>query len=306
MARTGQLVAGHSLQVVVSSDALTETWRAMHLQQGTLRGVRILRPEAAVHADAWRTLVERQQKLIHPCRLQVFAVADVDGLPAAVVEWVNGPSLLTWSRVRPRPINELIHVFAEVADGVSMAHDAGVLHGAIDPRRIWMKPQGGTFTPKVDLAVEALGTSLRLCPVRAPEQISNQPIDERTDLYLLGATLYEIVARNPPFDAGSTRPPSLSHVRPDAPPGLVQLVSALLEPDPGHRPESLEEVREILMAVVRGEPLPALSHGIAAEKTAVPVPSPPPRGSLSGWIAMAAGAAAVGSLATAVWLAYLA
>jgi serine/threonine protein kinase len=303
MARTGQTIAGHSLQTMGGTDALTEIWRAVHLDLGLTRQIRVLRPEAREHAAEWVAMAQEQRRLIHPCRLQVYDVVKADGLPAVILECVNGPSLQTWSKARPRSITELLRVFAEVADALGMAHDVGIVHGAVDARRVWMQPGSGSFSPRVDLAVGTLGNAVHLCPIRAPEQITDGRVDLRTDLYLLGATFFEILARRP----GQALPPTgtLPELRTDAPLGLAHILSALLEPDPANRPESIDEVRDALIEVARQDPAPApatwretVQIDPILPKTSI---DEDPRGR---WVAMVAAAALLGSVCTAAWLAY--
>jgi serine/threonine-protein kinase len=296
MPRTGQHVAGHVLQVAVSSDDLTETWRALHVSTNAQRAVRVLRPEAARYRRELHDLLVAQRRADHPNRLDLFEITDVDGQLAVVTEWVQGPSLRTWTRVRPRELDELLQMFAEIADAVGAVHRAGLVQGALDLRRIWMRPshsQAGFF-PKVDLAVGPIASDLPLSPLRAPEQITGDRVDAGTDVYLLGAVLFEMLTRELPH-VGS----DFERSRPDAPPGLVRLIEATLRPDPRKRPRSVDHVRDDVMVLLLGPDAP---------RTAPPdEPAAPEDADGPAWpryqLALAAGAALAGSLGTAFWLA---
>ncbi|MEZ4238929.1 MAG: hypothetical protein R3F59_22815 [Myxococcota bacterium] len=89
-------------------------------------------PEASRWESAFRAAVIAQRGVIHPNRLQVIDLVEVDGRPAAVVEHVAGPSLATWLRVRQRPVDEIVPVFEDVVRGVGAAHEVGVHHLALD------------------------------------------------------------------------------------------------------------------------------------------------------------------------------
>ena len=268
MAEPGRCVSGYRLEELQGDLGPTTAWRVTELRRGVPLGMRILAPEALPWAEAFRTAVTAQRALIHPNRLQVLDLIELDGAPAAITEHVAGPSLATWLRVRRRGLGEVIPVFEEVMRGVAAGHHQGLYQLAIDAGQIWMQSRRGMFVPKVDVSVGAViaaaaadGRTLHAGRLPAPA-----PLDARADLYLLGTLLYEMVTRRLPFDAhalasGPPRPPRLA----EGPPELAELVERLLARKPTARPASVDAV----LALLAPEPTPD-GHGLRPGPTLLP------------------------------------
>src|SRR5690348_6306452 len=98
----GRCASGYRLEEPTGRNDLVESWRATELRRGVPRGLRILSESAAHCSDAFVSAALAQRVLIHPNRLQVLELIDIDGRPAIVTEHVTGPSLSTWLRVHRR------------------------------------------------------------------------------------------------------------------------------------------------------------------------------------------------------------
>jgi serine/threonine protein kinase len=177
-----------------------------------------------------------------------------------LIEYVNGRTLDTLRRL---PMPKLIQVFLHVAAGLVHMHRRGVCHSDLKPNNILLSRTGEVKVIDFGLArLKDEGKSGRLQGTpeyMAPEQAKHGMVNEQTDIYNLGATMYRLVTwRHPPSTASEkndipmdskTRKQLLTPVQeccPDAPPELCALIHRCLEYDPRRRPERASEIQGIL------------------------------------------------------------
>lgn len=230
----------------------------------------------------FRRETQATARLHHPCIVRLFDVGEEIGRPYCVMEWIDGPTLeqaLAGRRVT-RP--QAIRAIQEAAEGVAHAHAHGVLHRDLKPRNILLTPdlhsvvidfglarfQGGP-DPRTSIAGVMIGTPAYMSPEQALGE--HRRIDERTDVWGLGATLYEVVTGQPPFGGGTfeqvftriTRedpmPPRLldSSVDPD----LEAICMKALEKNPDLRYGSARDFADDLARFLDGRPVRARRHG---------------------------------------------
>ena len=219
----------------------------------------------------------------HPHIVTVFDVGDEDDQPYIVSQLMPGGSiaeLLEQSDDRRLSVEDALRLTIEVAEALDHAHGHGVVHRDLKPANVWRAADGsvrlGDFglaatTDQSRLTVEGLvvGTVAYL----APEQAVGRSPDARSDLYSLGALLYELLTGRPPFlgeDAVtvisqhlSTPPVSPSWHNADVPPPLEAIVLRMLAKDPQDRPASaravIDELRRIELTSHDDLPAPASS-----------------------------------------------
>jgi sugar lactone lactonase YvrE len=200
--------------------------------------------------------------LAHPHLSRTYAVVAVDRLLLVVAELLPGGSL---ERQDLSP-QAACAVTLAVADGLAHAHAAGILHGDLTPANIRFTAEG---RPKVtDLGVAGLAEDTALTAGRivgtpqylAPEQITGDPLGPPTDLYALGAILYELLAGAPLFGPDRTAQDLFRHhceVVPPPPPGvpapLADLLARALAKQPADRHQTATEfARDLAQAARRG------------------------------------------------------
>jgi eukaryotic-like serine/threonine-protein kinase len=186
--------------------------------------------------------------LEHPGIVPVHALAsDEHGHPALVMKRVDGVSwreLLDeadhpmWRRLPPTPDRLDTHLgfFMQVCNAIAFAHQRGVLHRDLKPANVLIGEFGEVYVADWGLAMRH-GTPQEICLVGtpaylAPEMVSGDAalVSERTDVFLLGAVLYELLSGRPPWQA-----PSLREL-------LEQVSSGTPPPLPAHAPSGLREV----------------------------------------------------------------
>jgi serine/threonine protein kinase len=202
---------------------------------------------------------------------------DSYGRPYLVTEHAEGGDLsarILEARGRPIALGEVLRIAAEVASALDHVHACGIVHRDVKPENLWITARGdiklgdfglslagGECQPGAGESIE--GTAAYI----APEQALGAPADERSDLYSLGAMLYELLCAQPPFVADDPEATLMAHLhslpdapsgrRADVPPALDELVLSLLEKAPENRPQAATDVIDAL-AAVRPLSLPAV------------------------------------------------
>ncbi len=193
----------------------------------------------------------------HPGLPAVIEVGQVDDLPYIVMEYVEGRTLLSLLQQHPLSEQRTIALATTLAGALAAVHRHGVTHRDVQPRNILINAKDqvklidfgfAAYAPPDPEQANVLGT-LRYS---APEQtgLLKRPVDGRSDLYALGALLFECLAGVPPFvatQAGElirqhavTPAPNLLHVQPTTSPALAAIVARLLAKDPDDRYQTAE------------------------------------------------------------------
>lgn len=215
-------------------------------------------------------------RLSHPQIVTVYDGGEENGLPYLAMEYVDGGTLT--ERIRKEhqlPARDAVTILAQVCDGVSAAHAAGVLHRDIKPSNILLASDGTAKVADFGLAKLMLeeadsmtesGAMVGTPSYMAPEQVVNGPSKAcvQSDVYGLGATLYHALAGFPPFDAGSPMATAL-RVRSESPAELAQhipgicpildaIVSRAMARNIEDRYDSAVSLAQDLRAWLAGEP----------------------------------------------------
>jgi hypothetical protein len=163
-------------------------------------------------------------------------------------------------------IEQAVKIAVETCLGLEFAHGKGIIHRDIKPGNVWLTEDGRAMVGDFGLAVAVdrsrltqAGMMVGTVNYMPPEQAMGGEITPRSDLYALGAMLYEMVCGRPPFIGDesvaiigqhlNTPPVAPSWHRPDCPPALEGLILRLLEKDPAKRPGSAKEVRDALQSI---------------------------------------------------------
>ncbi len=192
-------------------------------------------------------------KLQHPNIVPIFDAGEEDGRRYVVTEHVHGARTLS-AYCRPGsllPIDQVVNIVYKCAKALHYAHSRGVVHRDIKPSNILLTQDGDVRIVDFGIALVADSDVSRLEGVAgspaymSPEQVQGLELDARSDLYSLGAVMYEMLCGQRPFRAGAlgkllrqvvqTPPEPLREVRADIPEELEALVMRVLQKDPGNR-----------------------------------------------------------------------
>ncbi len=231
--------------------------------------VALLRAENLGKADLVRFEAEARavaRLAEHPRIAPVFDYGEENGVPYVVSQYMAGGTLgglLLRAPENRLPIASALVFADQICQALAHAHALGVVHRDVKPENVWLTDDGfaklGDFGLATELARSGgesdrvtVGTALYM----APEQALGRKLDQRSDLYSLGATLYELLTGRPPFDGEKvadviarhigTEPEAPSRRNPDVPAALDALVLKLLAKAPERRFESAAAVRQAL------------------------------------------------------------
>jgi Tol biopolymer transport system component len=220
--------------------------------------LKVLRPELAAVIGAGRFLAEIKTtaNLQHPHILALFDSGEVDGTVFYVMPFVEGESLRDrLTREKHLPVADALRIAGQVAQALDYAHRRGVIHRDIKPENILLHDQSALVADfgialaasrAGDTRMTETGMSLGTPHYMSPEQaMGERDLDARTDVYALGATLYEMLGGEPPFTGPtaqaivarvlSEQPRPLSALRPTVPAHVDAAVRTALQKLPADR-----------------------------------------------------------------------
>jgi serine/threonine protein kinase/tetratricopeptide (TPR) repeat protein len=234
------------------------------------------------HLKRFRLEAEAAASLDHPCIVPIYEVGERDGQCYFSMKFVEGGQLDEVVKHTPLSIRQAVELIAKVARTVHYAHEHGILHRDIKPGNILLDANGEPHLTDFGLArlVESESTVTRTMEVlgtpsyMAPEQAAgnNARLTSATDVYGLGAVLYQLLTGHPPFAGGTTyetikllletepRPPRLWNPKVDR--DLSTICVKCLEKDPQRRYSSALALAEDLEHWLKHEPILARRSGI--------------------------------------------
>jgi serine/threonine protein kinase len=275
-------VAGFEIQEVVGRGGMGVVYKARQL--GLNRTVALKMVLAGASASPqdlarFRAEAEAVAQLAHPNIVQIFEIGEQGGCPFLALEYVGGGSLAQKLDGTPLAPKQAAETVLALAQAVHHAHQRGIVHRDLKPANVLLAADG---TPKIadfglakrsdsNQAHTLTGTILGSPSYMAPEQAAGatNKIGPATDVYALGAILYELLTGRPPFK-GSTLLETIEQVRehdavpprflqPKTPRDLETICLKCLEKSPHRRYESAAALEADLRSFLRGEPIAAQS-----------------------------------------------
>lgn len=230
-----------------------ELYRARDTRLGRTVAVRVL-PAAFASGEAARSeLLQKARTLAalsHPNITSLFDAGEHEGRIYLAFEFLKGQSLRAEMAGRPMNVRRAVELAIQMADAVADAHAAGFVHGGLSPDSIVITAKGHAKIPASELAARAgfdtNAAEVRLRDYDSPEEARGQPADERSDIYSVGAVLYEMVTTRRPLHRGASAPSSSNrHV----PSELDEVVLHAVAPNPDSRVQSAATLAAELRAV---------------------------------------------------------
>jgi predicted Ser/Thr protein kinase len=290
--RTPEDALGHDLGAyrlisVLGRGGMGVVFEAEHRRLGRRVAIKVLLPEHAARVGAVARFFQEAKAVNQICHSNIVDITDCvqldDGATFIVMELLEGTSLWAYLQERGRLDQaELLEVVVQVCRALEAAHDVGIVHRDLKPGNIFLGAHktGEHWVKLLDfgaakLTVSELGTEGEL-PVQtatgvvlgtpaymSPEQSSGSPVDGRSDVYALGAIMYESICGRPVFEGVTMRdyqekhlaerpvPPSELGVGVKVDPALESVIMRCLEKQPSARYASVRELRRDLEQLSR-------------------------------------------------------
>ena len=290
--RLGDAVGPYEVTGILGTGGSGQVFRVKHRVTGRIEALKRLRGAGRRNAQRDERLlreVRLQAKLSHPNIATVHNAFWLDDDLAMVLELIQGRSLRRVLDVGRTPILLALVYVSQALSALEYTHQADVIHRDITPSNIFITPEGvvkltdfGLAKPRGYSAPLSGSTLAGSVYYMSPEQIlATTEIDHRSDLYSLGAVLYEMVTGRVPFEGEhlygvmeahieqEVTPPG--HLDSQVPPLLNDVILKALEKDPAQRFQSASEFRSALEAV---DPV------VVSRSVKAPTPAPDEPGSL--------------------------
>ncbi|OXM62515.1 serine/threonine-protein kinase [Amycolatopsis vastitatis] len=290
------MIAGHYRLVEhIGSGAMGVVWRATDVRLERTVAIKQILPQPGVsepERDNMRQRAMREAKnaarFQHPNAIVVFDIAEHNGDPCLVMEYLNGPSLSTiLAEEGTLPLGRVARIGEQVASALVAAHRAGIVHRDVKPGNILIDETGtakitdfGISRAAGDMTLTATGLIGGTPAYLAPELARGADPVPSSDVFALGATLYQAIEGTTPYGNTTNQLALLyaaanGQINPPVQAGAATaLLMSLLRSEPAERP-SMAEARERLAALAKTEPggmtaSPPLLAGGAGRKPAAP------------------------------------
>jgi serine/threonine protein kinase/Tfp pilus assembly protein PilF len=305
----GFRLGSYEIVSLLGAGGMGDVYRARDPKLGREVALKVLPPEMAADLDRLKRF-QREARAVaainHPHIVTIHSVEEADGKHFLTMELVEGAAL---SQLIPRegmPLDKFFELAISVCDALAAAHEKGIVHRDLKPSNIMVdnrgrvkildfglakvggiadgldqtsSPQCATYDVNSDSQTRD-GTLIGTLLYMSPEQVQRRSVGPRSDLFSLGAVLYEMIVGQPPFSGQGfaaltssilkTSPPSVTQLRTDVPLGLEKILEKCLAKDPRDRYATarglLEAIQELRYKITFSQPIQAdtpVQHSIA-------------------------------------------
>ncbi|MBI5955480.1 MAG: protein kinase [Chloroflexi bacterium] len=295
----GKVFAGkYKIIDEVGSGATSTVYMARNLDTNQILALKVLSQSSSTDAEFIRRF-QREAVIIKnlndPHIVRVYDFGCQDGIYFLAMEYVDGrPVSEELAKSGKLPLEKALNIAIQAAEGLQAAYRSGIVHRDIKPQNLMLDADGrlrimdfgtarGGDLSSITVSNVFIGTPYYISPEQAEK---GKSADIRSDLYSLGAVLFEMLSGKVPFQGDSaamvvvkhmTDPvPSLTAQDPTIPSQIDQIVQKALAKDPAQRFQTPEEMRLVLKDALARVCRPAApSPGVAREMPRPPVPAPP-------------------------------
>src|SRR5712691_5521545 len=292
---SGTKLGPYEIQSPLGAGGMGEVYKARDTRLDRTVAVKILPSHLSENPEA-KQRFDREARTIsslnHPNICTLHDVGEQDGVDYLVMEYLEGETLADRLHKGPLPVDQVLKYGIEICEGLEKAHRSGVVHRDLKPGNIMLTKSGAKLmdfglAKPASVAIGAGSSSASVAtlpqPLTAegmvvgtfqymsPEQVEGKDADARSDIFALGAVLYEMATGKRAFTGKSTastiaailagEPKPISTIQPMSPPALERVVKACLEKDPDDRMQTAHDVRLQLRWIAeagpRATPLPA-------------------------------------------------
>jgi serine/threonine protein kinase len=272
----GTSLGPYIIENLVGAGGMGEVYKARDTRLDRIVAIKTL-PDTFARDPERLARFEREARTIaaltHPNVITLYDVGTQSGKPFLVSEFLTGKTLREVLKDGRLPLRKAIGIGTDIAAGLSAAHESGIIHRDLKPENVFIVADGRAKVLDFGLArigsgtMEAAAGATSSCTAipatdagmvlgtvgyMSPEQVKGNAADHRSDIFALGAILYELITGDRAFHRGSSvetmhailneDPPEIVDKRPELPPALERILRHCLEKEPGHRFQSARDL----------------------------------------------------------------
>ena len=260
------------------SGGMADIYCARDVDAGDLVALKLLRDVDEESVARFEREVRVLAKLDHSAIVRYTGHGETDaGNNFLVMEWLEGEDLRHFLRERELTIRDTITMIARIAEGLGVAHDAGIIHRDIKPSNLFLCDGDSAKVKMLDFGIARLTQRFGQAPpiltdpnitlgspgYMAPEQAEiGKTVDTQADIYALGCVFFRCLAKRPPFEGESPiavmvktvveEAPRVSEYRGDVPRELDDLIASMLAKNPSERPRAATVVTRLATIMPAG------------------------------------------------------
>jgi serine/threonine protein kinase/Tol biopolymer transport system component len=317
---TGRRIGVYQIQTMLGAGGMGEVYRARDTKLGRDVAIKIM-SRASTGGLERLARFEREARMLaalnHPNIGAIYGIEDIDGVPALVLELVDGETIADRIRRGPLPLRDALTIARQITDALEAAHDKGIVHRDLKPANIKITPDGvvkvldfglakvaadeavapdPSNSPTVTIGATREGTILGTAAYMSPEQARSQVVDKRTDIWAFGCVLFETLTGQIAFKGDSVSDtivtilsgePQWDALPATTPAGVRLVLQRCLEKDAKRRLRDIGDARlEIDQLDNRSSGIDVTSHERALRRAVVTTePTAGPRNWRSAYVA---------------------
>ena len=223
MVKIGMVIGDrYEIQELIGTGGMSDVYRARCNKLNRVVAVKVLKQEFSENREfvaKFRREAEAAANLMHPNIVTVYDVGEDNGISYIVMELVDGYTLKEYIEKKSRlAINECISIAIPIASGIEAAHNKNIIHRDIKPQNVIISKDGKVKVTDFGIAKTTTSNTISSNVMgsvhyTSPEQARGGFSDEKSDIYSLGITLFEMVTGRVPFNGETTVAIAIKHIQ---------------------------------------------------------------------------------------------
>ncbi len=289
---TGKNLGNYKIVSKLGQGGMATVYKAHELSLNRIVALKVLASQLSedkAYIKRFQREAQAAAQLNHPNIVQIYAIGEEQGVHYFAMEYIKGKSLANIKEeegvMKPE---DAVPIIRQVAEALAEAHKVGLVHRDIKPSNIMIDAAGRPKVTDFGIAYVSYantkltrdGSIIGTPEYLSPEQCEGKTVDQRSDIYSLGVTLYELLSGKTPYEADTPVSmlmkivkgefPPLQEVNPNVPESLRAIVDKMMLKDVQQRYQKMEEVITDLLKLEPGREVPSTA---VMEEAAVPAPA---------------------------------